>query len=144
MLSINPYLLFDGTCEAAMNHYKSVFGGEFTTINRYGDMPDGNKLSAEEQNHIMHVSLPMSDGSVLMASDGLASQNGHVKTGDNFQLSIAAESEAEATQLFNALSEGGTIEMPLAKTFWGSYFGMFMDKFHISWMINYDYPKETV
>ena len=144
MVSINPYLLFDGTCAEAMNHYKSVFGGEFATINRFGEMPDGNKLSEEEQNRIMHVSLPMSDGSILMASDCLPSQNGHIKGGDNFQLSVAAESEEEATNLFNALAEGGNVTMPLAKTFWGSFFGMLVDKYHIEWMINYDYPKETV
>ena len=144
MVSVNPYLLFNGQAEAAINFYKSVFGGELSDFNKFKDMPDGDKLSAVEQELIMHASFPLSDGSVLMVSDSLPSQNSTITTGNNFQLSIACESEDEATQLFNALSVGGNIIMPLAKTFWGAYFGMLTDKFHVSWMVNYDYPKETV
>ena len=142
MVSVNPYLLFNGQAEAALNFYKSVFGGEFSDFNKFKDMPDGDKLSAVEQELVMHASFPLNDGSTLMVSDSLPSQNSTITPGNNFQLSIACESEGEATQLFNALSAGGNITMPLAKTFWGAYFGMLNDKFNVSWMVNYDYPKE--
>ncbi len=144
MVSVNPYLLFNGTCEAAMNFYKSVFGGDFSTFSKFKDMPDGNKLSVIEQEYIMHIAFPLNDGSTIFASDSLPSQNSTVTVGNNFQMSINCESEDEATQLFNAFSTDGHVVMPLAKTFWGAFFGMVIDKFNICWMVNYDYPKETV
>lgn len=144
MVSINPYLLFNGTAEAALNFYKSIFGGEFSDFNKFKDMPGGEKLSAVEQEYIMHIAYPLTDGSTIFASDSLPSQHSTVMVGNNFQMSISCESEAETTQLYNALGEGGRVVMKLEKTFWNAYFGMVTDKFGICWMLNYEYPNETV
>jgi PhnB protein len=143
MPQINPYITFPGSCEEAFNFYKSVFGGEFPYMGRFKDMPDGDKVPEAEKDRIMHVSLPISKETTLMGSDTLESF-GHAPTfGNNISISINAASEEEATKLFNGLSAGGRVTMPLENTFWGSYFGMFTDKFGINWMVNHDtQPKE--
>jgi PhnB protein len=137
-ISVNPYINFNGNCEAAFNFYQSVFGGEFTYISRFKDMPE-RTVAAEYAEQIMHVSLPISDEFVLMGSD---TPEQPVQVGNNISLSINAHSEADADNLFNGLSAGGTVIMAMSKTFWGAYFGMFTDKFGINWMINYDYPRD--
>lgn len=140
MASINPYLVFNGNCEEAFLFYQSVFGGEFPYIGKFKDMPpaEGNPvLSEAEGNKIMHVSLPIGGGSILMGSDS-NSASGEVAFGQNISLSINALSKEEADKLFNGLSAGGTVTMPMNQTFWGAYFGMFTDKFGISWMVNFD------
>ena len=146
MATINPYLNFNGNTEAAFNFYKSVFGGEFTTLQRFSDVPDlpgGEVLTDADKNGIMHISLPIGKGNTLMATDVLASA-GHPKAaGNNVSLSLNVDSKEEADKLFNGLSAGGTIEMPLADAFWGAYFGMFKDKFGIQWMVNYDYNSKS-
>ena len=142
MVTINPYLNFLGNTEEAFNFYKSVFGGEFQTLQRFKDVPGTENITAEEKEKIMHVSLPIGNGVVLMATDALESMGHKLTIGDNINLSINVDSEKEADQLFSALSAGGKVEMPLEKTFWGAYFGMFKDKFGIKWMINYDYNKK--
>lgn len=142
MATINPYLNFEGNTEEAFNFYKSVFGGEFLTLQRFKDTPESGKVPANEREKIMHVALPIGKGNILMATDALESMGQKLTFGNNFFISINAESEAEATKLFNGLSEGGTIEMPLQKTFWNAYFGMFKDKFGIKWMVNYDYNQQ--
>ena len=141
MLSINPYLNFQGNTEEAFNFYKSAFGGEFAVLQRFKDVPNSGKMSAEDENKIMHVSLPIGNGNILMGTDALESMGQKLITGDNFSISINAESEAEADKIFAALSAGGKVEMALEKTFWGAYFGMFKDKFGIQWMVNYDAPQ---
>ncbi|MEZ4901311.1 MAG: VOC family protein [Spirosomataceae bacterium] len=141
MATINPYLNFMGNTETAFNFYKSVFGGDFAMLQRFKDIPDGDKMSAEDQEKIMHIALPIGNGDVLMASDSLESMGHLLNIGNNIQLSIGAHSKEEATALFEGLSAGGTIEMPMEDTFWGAYFGMFTDQFGIKWMINYDYPQ---
>jgi PhnB protein len=138
MASINPYLTFSGNCEEAFTFYKSVFGGEFTNFQRFGDAPSEPKPSAEEGKKIMHVALPIGQGSIIMGSDQPESY-GKTIVGNNFSISIITESEEESNQIFNRLSAGGKITMPLEKTFWGAYFGMLTDKFGIQWMVNYDY-----
>ena len=140
MSAINPYLVFNGNCEEAFLFYKSVFGGEFPYIGKFKDMPpaEGNPvLSEADGNKIMHVSLPIGDGSVLMGSDS-NSASGVVTFGQNISISINTKSKEEADKLFNGLSAGGTVTMPMSQTFWGAYFGMFADKFGISWMVNFD------
>ena len=140
MASINPYLVFNGNCEEAFLFYKSVFGGEFPYIGKFKDMPpaEGNPvLSEAEGNKIMHVSLPIGDGSILMGSDS-NSASGEIAFGQNISLSINAVSKEEADKLFNGLSAGGKVTMPMNQTFWGAYFGMFTDKFGINWMVNFD------
>lgn len=140
MASINPYLVFNGNCEEAFLFYQSVFGGEFPYIGKFKDMPpaEGNQvLSEAEGNKIMHVTLPIGDGSILMGSDS-SSASGDVVIGQNISLSINAVSKEEADKLFNGLSAGGTVTMAMNQTFWGAYFGMFTDKFGINWMVNFD------
>lgn len=142
MATINPYLNFEGNTEEAFNFYKSVFGGEFLTLQRFKDTPEAGKVPANEREKIMHVALPIGKGNILMATDALESMGQKLTFGNNFFITINAESEAEATKLFNGLSAGGRIEMPLQKTFWNAYFGMFKDKFGIKWMVNYDYNQQ--
>lgn len=142
MASINPYLIFNGNCEEAFLFYKSVFGGEFPYIGKFGDMPPSDDPncpppSAEEADRIMHVCLPIGKDSMLMGSDS-TSQSGDVVMGSNVSMSINTESRDEADTLFNGLSKGGTVIMAMQNTFWGAYFGMFTDKFGIHWMINFD------
>ncbi|WP_343617415.1 VOC family protein [Flavobacterium sp.] len=138
MAAINPYLMFNGTCEEAFQFYKSVFGGEFPYIGKYKDAPaeEGEVLSEEALNRIMHVSLPIGN-TILMGSDSHP-RYGDVGFGDNFSISINTESTEEADRIFNGLSAGGKVEMPMNKTFWGAYFGMFKDKFGVNWMVNFD------
>ena len=141
MASINPYLTFNGNCEEAFTFYKSVFGGEFPYIGRFKDMPPvdgcGEMMDADKEK-IMHVSLPISGGSILMGSDSTESFGNATVAGNNFALSISTGSQDEADKLFAELSAGGQVTMPMNKTFWGSYFGMFTDKFGIQWMVSFD------
>jgi PhnB protein len=144
MATINPYLNFNGNTEEAFNFYKSVFGGEFTAFQRFKDIPDipgGKEVSESDKEKIMHVALPIGQDNVLMATDVLESMGQSLTVGNNFYISINAESKEEADKLFNGLSEDGQIEMPLADAFWGAYFGMFTDKFGIKWMVNHDYNQ---
>ncbi|MCW3089905.1 MAG: glyoxalase [Ferruginibacter sp.] len=138
MATVNPYLNFNGNTEAAFNFYKSVFGGEFVTLQRFKDTPHGESMSAEDKEKIMHIALPIGEGTILMATDALESMGQKVNPGDNFSLAISPESEEEANRFFNSLSEGGKVTMPLEKMFWGAYFGMLTDKYGIQWMVNYD------
>lgn len=140
MATVNPYLIFNGNCEEAFLFYKSVFGGEFPYIGKFKDMPPGEEgctnVSEKDAERIMHVSLPIGD-TILMGSDS-SEQSGDVVVGANFSVSINVGSTEEADRIFNGLSAGGTVIMPMDKTFWGAYFGMFKDKFDISWMVNFD------
>ena len=143
MATLNPYLIFNGNCEEAFLFYKSVFGGEFPYVGKFKDMPstDGKAMNPEDAERIMHISLPINGGSILMGSDS-TSQSGDVVLGANISLSINAASRTEADALFNGLSSDGTIIIPMEHTFWGAYFGMFVDKFGIHWMINFDEPEQ--
>ncbi|HMG67439.1 MAG TPA: VOC family protein [Chitinophagaceae bacterium] len=140
MKTVNPYLNFPGTAEAAFTFYKSIFGGEFTSLQRFKDTPDGGRIPPGEGEKIMHISLPLGNGNILMATDALESMGHPLTVGNNFHLTLEAESEEEANKLFNGLSAGGSVSMPMAKTFWGAYFGMATDKFGVQWMINYSLP----
>jgi PhnB protein len=137
MPALNPYLNFNGNTEEAFNFYKSVFGGEFTTVSRFKDIPAEYKGPDHEDQKIMHIALPIGDGNVLMGSD-VPESMGKVITGNNVQISIHPASKEEADKLFNGLSAGGNVIMPMADAFWGAYFGMFTDRFGINWMINVD------
>lgn len=137
MAKINPYLNFYGNTEEAFNFYRSVFGGEFQTIMRYKDMPDQAPPGAQSSERIMHVALPIGKETTLMGCDRPETY-GPGTRGDNFHISIQTDSEEETKRIFNALSEGGKVSMPLEKAFWGAYFGMFTDKFGIQWMVSYD------
>jgi len=143
MTKLNTYLNFAGNAEAAFNFYKSVFGGEFTSVVRFKDMPiEGVSIPKEDGNKIMHIGLPIGKDDTLMASDTLESLGQKLAQGNNVYISIHPESKEEADRIFNALSAGGTIEMPMADQVWGDYYGSFRDKFGLQWMVNYTYPKE--
>jgi len=143
MATVNPYLTFNGNCAEAFNFYKSVFGGEFRQISKFGDMPSipGHEVPEEEKNRIMHVSLPISKETILMGSDSNP-RMGTVTIGQHLSLSVVIDSKEEADRIFKALSTGGKITMPIADMFWGAYFGMLEDKYGFIWMVNYDYPKK--
>lgn len=135
---INPHINFNGNAEEAFNFYRSVFGGEFAKIMRFKDLASAEFPVAEhEANKIMHIALPIGKN-VLMANDvpeilGRTSENEN-----RSKIAISAESKEEAERLFNALSAGGQIEMPISDSPWGSYFGMFRDKYGIEWMVDFD------
>lgn len=139
MATTNTYLTFNGNCEEAFNFYKSVFGGEFTYIGRFGEMPQDPNYTVPEsdKNKVMHVSLPIGK-SVLMGSDTGGEWAPSFQQGNNFSISVTAESKNEADKLFNALSAGGQVTMAMENTFWGDYFGMLTDKFGINWMMSYN------
>lgn len=144
MKTINTYLNFDGNCEAAFLFYQSVFGGEFNFIGRFSEIPASEeyKVPDADKNKIMHVSLPVGD-TILMGSDVGGEWSPSFKKGNNYSISITASSKAEALELFEKLSSGGQITMPMADTFWGDFFGMLVDKFGINWMISFN-EKEAI
>ena len=142
MAQLNPYIHFNGNAEEAFTFYKSVFGGEFTSFVRFKDfaMPE-HPIDEKEDNKIMHVSLPISGTSILMGSD-VPQFMGMVNENENrSKISIAVDSKDEADKLYNGLSAGGKIEMPIGDSPWGSYFGMFRDKYGIEWMVSFDLKR---
>ena len=136
-MKVNPYLNFDGQAEEAFNFYKNVFGGEFSGVMKMKDAPGTEKLTEHEKNRIMHISLPIGKDTILMASDIVPSMGQKLVKGNNNYISLHPESRDEADRLFKGLSAGGKIEMPMEDQFWGDYFGSFIDKFGICWMVNY-------
>lgn len=141
MTCVNIYLNFNGNCEEAFNFYRSVLGGEFSYVGRFGEMPRQEGLPpmpAEMNDKIMHIGLPVSKETALMGSDTGGEWAPNFKQGNNFSVSVSTDSKAEADRLFNGLSAGGKVTMPMNQTFWGSYFGMFTDKFGINWMVSFD------
>ena len=142
--TVNIYLNFLGNCEEAFNFYKSVFGGEFPYVGRFGEMPpgEGPPLPEEAKNKIMHISLPISKETMLMGSDTGGEWAKDYKPGTNFSISVNADTVEEANRLYSALSAGGTQTMPIAKTFWSDAFGMLTDKFGIAWMVSLNTPPQ--
>lgn len=139
MASVNIYLNFNGNCEEAFRFYRSVLGGEFSYMSRFNEMPldaGAEPLSAEDAEKIMHITLPISGETSLMGSDVIGEWSQYFIEGNNFSVSIDAGSKDEAERIFAGLSEGGQVIMPMGDTFWGSYFGMFTDKFGINWMVS--------
>jgi PhnB protein len=138
MALINPHINFNGNAEEAFNFYKSVFGGEFAMIMRLKDLASPEfPVSPIDKNKIMHIALPIGKN-ILMGNDVPASM-GRVNENENrSKISISAESREEADRLFKGLSAGGNIEVPISNSPWGSYFGMFRDKYGIEWMVDFD------
>ena len=138
MTKLNTYLNFAGNAEEAFNFYKSVFGGEFTSVVRFKDFPmEGVKIPKKDENRIMHIGLVVSKDDILMASDTLESLGQKLIQGNNVYISVHPETKEDADRIFKALSAGGTIEMPIADQPWGDYYGSFKDKFGVLWMVNY-------
>jgi len=144
MTTVNPYLTFLGTCEDAFNLYKAVFGGEFEYVGRFKEMPlqEGQPpIPESEAEKIMHISLKISDETVLMGSDAFEAFGQVTTVGNNFSVSINTDSKTEADRIFSGLSEEGKITMPMSNTFWGSYFGTCVDKYGIQWMVSFAEEK---
>ena len=140
MAIVNVYLTFNGNCEEAFKFYQSVFGGEIPYLGRFKDMPatEGPKISPGDEEKIMHMSLPISKETMLMGSDTGGEWASGYSQGNNFSISITADSKEEANKLFKGLSAGGKVTMPLGKTFWSDTFGTLTDKFGINWMVSFD------
>jgi PhnB protein len=138
MALINPHINFNGNAEAAFNFYKSVFGGEFAKVVRFKDLSSSEFPVAEhEANKIMHIALPI--GRNFLMGNDVPEIMGKTNENENrSKISISVKSREEADKLFNGLSAGGTIEFPLGESPWGSYFGMFRDKYGIEWMVDFD------
>ncbi|WP_316843931.1 VOC family protein [Pedobacter psychrodurus] len=139
MRTINPWINFNGNAEEAFNFYQSVFGGKFTKIIRFKDLAsDDFQVPENEANKIMHISLPIGKHNVLIAND-VPEFMGRVNENENrSKISISAESREEADKVFNGLSAGGTIEGPIGDSPWGTYAGMFRDKYGIEWIVEFD------
>jgi len=139
MTTINTYLTFNGNCEKVFSFYKSVFGGEFAHIGKFKDMPENPEFPVAESDKekVMHVSFPIGN-TMLMGSDTGGEWSANFTQGNNFSVSINTDNKDEADRLFSELSDGGKITMPMNKTFWDSYFGMFTDQFGIQWMVSFD------
>ncbi|CAN5840873.1 VOC family protein [soil metagenome] len=144
MTKVNTYLNFNGNTEDAFNFYKSVFGGDFSSLVRFGDMPamEGAPIPDADLNKLMHVALPIGEDFTLMGTDSLESLGQQLVQGNNVYLSVHPDSMEEADRIFNALSEGAEVEMPMADQTWGDYFGSLKDKFGTGWMVNYGRPQE--
>lgn len=134
-MKLNPYLNFDGNAEEAFKFYQTVFGGELF-IQKMDSVP-GMEIPDNEKDRAMHVALPIGNDQHLMASDCLPSQGHVLNVGNNNYISITPDSREEADRIFNGLSAGGKIEMPMEEMFWGDYFGSFVDKFGVCWMISF-------
>lgn len=138
MARINPHINFNGNAEEAFTFYKSVFGGEFAAVVRFRDMAnDDFRVAEKEENKIMHIALPIG-GNLLMGND-VPEILGKTNENENrSKIVINADSKEEADKLFNGLSAGGQVEMPIGDSPWGTYFGMFRDKYGIEWMVDFD------
>jgi PhnB protein len=139
---LHSYLNFAGNAQEAFDFYKSVFGGEFSSAIRFKDFPmEGVAIVKEDEDKLMHIALPIGDDNVLMASDVLESLGQQLVQGNNVYVSVDPTSRDEADRIFNALSEGADIEMPIADQAWGDYYGSLQDKFGVQWMVNYSPPR---
>lgn len=141
MASVSTYLNFARNTEEAFNFYKSVFGGEFAGdgIQRMSEVPpqEGQPpLKDEDKNLVMHVSLPILGGHLLMGSDAPESMGFKVNFGNNIYINLEPDTRKEVDRLFKALSKGGKVEMEPQEMFWGDYFGSCTDKFGVQWMFN--------
>ncbi len=140
MARVSTYLNFPRTTEAAFAFYRSVFGGNFNgPIHRFVDMPTAPgqpPMTEADKQLVMHVELAILGGHVLMGTDAPESMGFKVTPGNNMHLNLEPDTRAETERLFNGLSAGGVVEMPLQDMFWGAYFGSFTDRYGIRWMLN--------
>ena len=142
-MKVNTYLNFAGNAREAFEFYKGIFGGEFSSVVTFGDMPmEGVTIPDADKGKTMHISLPIGDDSVLMASDTLESLGHEFVQGNNVYVSLHPDSREEADRIFNGLSEGADVEMPMGDQVWGDYFGSLRDKFGVGWMINHAAAQE--
>lgn len=143
MSRVHTYLNFAGNAEEAFDFYRSVFGGEFSSLVRFKDLPmEGVTVPEEDQDKIMHVALPIGEDDILMASDALESLGQELVQGNNAYISVHPATKEDADRIFSALSGDGEIEMPMGDQAWGDYFGSTKDKFGVLWMVNHSPPPE--
>ena len=132
MLHLHTYLAFNGQCAAAFKHYEKVLGGKIEMMMTHGESPMKDQTPAEWRDRIMHASLVVGDQRLLGADRPPQFQGPN----EGFSVSLSLDDAAKAEQIFNGLAEGGTVRMPLQKTFWAAAFGMLIDRFGIPWMVN--------
>lgn len=135
-MQIEPYLFFDGQCEAALGFYQQCLGGRIAALHRYAGSPMEAQLPAEWKNKVMHATFDC-DGHRFMASDRMPGQPFGGHAGFSMSVNIPAD-PVRGEQVFKALSTGGMVTMPFSQTFWGAHFGMLVDKFGVGWMVNCD------
>jgi len=140
MVSVNPYLAFDGRCEEAFDLYRSVFGGEFANVSRYSEMPPDSGVPAEHGDKIMHMALTLGDGFEIMGSDRPPGW-GQTTFGDSVSVMVSPASADEGRRIFEALASDGQVTMPYERQFWGDDYGQVKDRFGINWQINYHPPQ---
>lgn len=139
MATINPHINFNGNAEEAFTFYKSVFGGEFAKVVRFKDFASPEMLISEkEKNKIMHIALPIGPNAVLMGNDVPEFMGKTNECEHRSKIVISTDSKEEADKLFQGLSAGGEVEMPIDNSPWGTYFGMFRDKYGIEWIVDFD------
>lgn len=145
MTTVNIYLTFGNNCQEAFDFYKSVFGGDFSYVGKFKDMPPNpdHPVAEADLEKIMHISLPISKETVLMGSDSSEAFGNATVVGNNFSISVNTDTEDEARRIWDGLSAGGRVNMPLQETFWGSLFGMFTDQFGINWQVNHELAKHA-
>jgi PhnB protein len=149
MARVNTYLNFSRNTEEAFLFYKTVFGGEFSRVGiaRLGDIPvmeGGPRIADTDKNLIMHIELPIMGGHVLMGTDAPESMGFHLNLGNNIHISLDTDSKEETKRLFDALSEGGKITLPLQNMFWGAYYGTCVDKFGVQWMFSFTEKSPSI
>jgi PhnB protein len=140
MPTSNIYLTFDGNCREAFDFYRSVFGTDYEFVGTFSEMPAQEgmpPMNEETGKRIMHMSLPVDDGTRIMGSDNFPGMSPPLIQGNNFSIMISADSKEKADEYFTKLAQGGEEEMPMQDTFWGSYFGSLKDRYGIAWMISF-------
>lgn len=136
-MQLNPYLNFDGQCREAFTAYEQILGGKIEMMQTHGESPMADHTPPESRDRIMHVRL-VADGAVLLGSDTMP---GDAPNAQGFAVSLNIDNPAEADRIFNALADGGKVDMPIQETFWAQRFGMLVDKYGIPWMVNCDRPQ---
>lgn len=140
MAQINPYIHFNGNAEEAFEFYRSVFGGAFSSITRFRDIPSNPEfpIPANEADKLMHISLPIGKDHFLLGSDTPASMGKHNENETRSKIYLSTDTREEAIRLYNGLSAGGQVEVPLAAEAEGPCFAMFRDRYGIEWIVNFE------
>jgi PhnB protein len=136
-MKVQPYVFFDGKCDEALEFYKRALGAKVTALMRWKEAPDKSMITPGHENKVMHSEFQVGE-TVILASDGRGTGKPSFQ---GFALTITADNDADAKRIFNALGDGGQVQMPLEKTFFASLFGMVADKFGVGWMVMVDLPQ---
>jgi PhnB protein len=136
-MKVQPYVFFDGKCDEALEFYKRALGAKVTALMRWKEAPDKSMITPGHENKVMHSEFQVGE-TVILASDGRGTGKPSFQ---GFALTITADNDADAKRMFNALGDGGQVQMPLEKTFFASLFGMVADKFGVGWMVMVDLPQ---